>query len=300
VQDFFLNWKPHYCRTQVINVTPNPRPLLPNGRVGLFFSAGVDAFFTLMKHQDEITDLIFIRGFDIPLTEVALLDRVSEAIHRAAAGFNKHVIEIETNAASFSTYFLPGHQVYGSLLTSAGHLLYPQFSRIYISAAHTPETLAPNGSHPDLDPFWSSTGLTFIHDGLETRRIDKVASVVQSDIVLENLRVCLENRGSQYNCGRCQKCLRTMVALRMAGALERCKTFDRPLDLKRVARLRPQRQSRRVYFEEILQELEHTKADPDLEQAVRSALQEPGLIKRVLGRIEKLRFRGERRRRFQK
>jgi hypothetical protein len=41
--------------------------------------------------------------------------------------------------------------------------------------------------------------------------------------VLARLRVCWENLGN-YNCGLCEKCIRTMLGLRAIG-VDRCPTF---------------------------------------------------------------------------
>ena len=46
---------------------------LPQGkRVGCFFSGGGDSFYSFLKHRTEITDLIFIHGFDISLANLEL------------------------------------------------------------------------------------------------------------------------------------------------------------------------------------------------------------------------------------
>jgi hypothetical protein len=39
------------------------------------------------------------------------------------------------------------------------------------------------------------------------------------------------------NCGECEKCLRTMVGLRIVGALERCPTFPDQVPLEKLAQL---------------------------------------------------------------
>jgi hypothetical protein len=299
VQDFFLLWKPHYQRVEIQGVKPVVKSASKENRIGVFFSAGLDSFYTFLKHKDEITDLIFIHGFDIPLNKHKLRQQASQAIHRVAETYAKGVVEIETNANQFNARYVSGHQGYGAFLVSVGHLLFPHFSRIYIATGHTFNTLdIMEGSHPDLDPLWGNEGLEFVHDGLEATRMDKAAAVAQSDVALQTLRVCVENRGGAYNCGVCPKCLRTLINLRMAGAAERCTSFDRALDLKRVARIRPHG-NKRVFLEEILAKLEESHTDPELEKAVRKALAEPKLMGKVIQAIEKLRFRGARRHRFQ-
>ena len=299
IQDFFLRWKPHYHRPAMHHIEPIQRPASSGNRIGVFFSAGLDSFYTFLKHKDEITDLIFIHGFDIPLDQYALRQQASQVVHKVAAYYTKGVVEIETNANRLNARFVSGHQGYGAFLASVGHLLYPDFRKIYIATGHTLETLdVMEGSHPDLDSFWSTEALHFVSDGVEATRMDKAAAVAQSKVALQTLRVCVENRGGAYNCGKCPKCLRTLINLRMAGVVDQCTSFDRPLDLKRVARIRPHG-NKRIFLEEILKQLQASQTDPELENAVRRALAEPKLVGKLIQIIEKTRFRGARRNRFQ-
>ena len=46
-----------------------------------------------------------------------------------------------------------------------------------------------------------------------------------------HLRVCWQNVGTDLNCGRCEKCVRTMAMLAGAGVLDRCETFPDRVDL---------------------------------------------------------------------
>jgi hypothetical protein len=61
--------------------------------------------------------------------------------------------------------------------------------------------------------------------------LGKTKAIAEFPVVVRNLRVCFETPENGYNCGRCEKCYRTMVGLRVAGALAQCDAFDRPLDL---------------------------------------------------------------------
>ncbi len=157
-----------------------------------------------------------------------------------ARAFAKPLIEVETNLKGLLIRHAPWEYAHGALLAAVALLLSPQFARIYVAAsdAYGMAVKLPWGSHPLLDPLWSTELTTIIHDGCEAIRIEKVARIAHSDIALRWLRTCWENPNGEYNCGRCGKCLRTMAALRLAGALDRCKTFDRPLDLAALARTR--------------------------------------------------------------
>jgi len=226
----------------VIPVSAQPaQPVAPRGRgVACFFSGGVDSFYMLLKHLDEIDTLIFIHGFDIPLENTSLRARVSAAMGEVARTFAKPLIEVETNLKELLIRHAPWEYAHGALLAGVALLLSPQFARIYIAAsdAYGMAVKLPWGSHPLLDPLWSTEHTTIVHDGCEVMRIGKVARLAASDIALRWLRVCWENPNDEYNCGCCGKCLRTMASLRIVGALDRCKTFDRPLDLAALARTR--------------------------------------------------------------
>jgi hypothetical protein len=90
------------------------------------------------------------------------------------------------------------------------------FGKVFIAASHTYAELFPWGSHPLTDSMWSSDATEIVHDGADASRSEKLRRIVQAPPLLEGLRVCWMDAG--YNCGRCEKCLRTMAALRALGA----------------------------------------------------------------------------------
>lgn len=86
----------------------------------------------------------------------------------------------------------------------------------------------PFGSHPLLDPNYSSCDLQIRHDGILLSRLDKTRLVAEWDVALENLRVCNnQNRikPGALNCGQCEKCLRTKLALLALGKLDKTRAF---------------------------------------------------------------------------
>ena len=116
-------------------------------------------------------------------------------------------------------------------------LLQSQLRRVFVPASDSYGTLWSRGSHPLLDPLWGTEMLEIVHDGCEADRPQKMAVVARSDVALQNLRVCNKQHAT-YNCGDCEKCVRTMVDLRLVDALDRCPTFPDVLDLRRVARMK--------------------------------------------------------------
>jgi hypothetical protein len=157
-------------------------------------------------------------------------------------------------------------------LASIALLLAPQFRRVYIPSSHSYAQLFPWGSHPLLDPLWSIEGTEIVHDGCEASRVEKVKYLASCDVAIKHLRVCWENRNGAYNCGQCEKCLRTMVSLRIAGVLNRSAAFARQLDLEAVARLALPDDNARAFIEENVYELASKGRDDALLHALHACL----------------------------
>ena len=273
IQDIFCKWDTSLQRVRVKNAVPVKRGGSTGRRVGVFFSGGVDSFYTLLKHQAEITDLIFI---DMWQDNPVLRDKISTKIREVASAFGKNIIAIETNVRELlRPYVKWGPLGHGSVLAATGHLLSPFFERIYIAASLTYADLLPWGSHPVLDHWWSSEAVEFVHDGCEANRIEKVGRLSDCDIALKNLRVCWRNPGSAYNCGRCEKCLRTMINLQVHNALDRCTAFDEELDIRRVSKIIIKKKAIRAVMQQNLDELNKSQGNEELKKALQKALDRP-------------------------
>ncbi len=117
------------------------------------------------------------------------------------------------------------------------------------------------------------------HDGFEFNRVEKVRALAQCPTALETLRVCYNDTQS-YNCGRCEKCIRTMLALRICRALDRATTFAAPLDLADVQRLEIPANIRHRYIE--LRDAAADAGDVDAERAIVAALADAALPTRLV------------------
>jgi hypothetical protein len=244
--------------------------------VACLFSGGLDSFYTLLKHRDEVTHLIFVHGFDIPLTNQTLRAQAVQAAREGARELGKTLIEVETNFRSlFSDPLINWRVNMGAALASVALLFQNRFRNVLIAASNTYTVLDPWGSHPLLDPLWSTELTEIQHDGCEATRTEKAAYISEYELALEWLRVCLVNPNkptSVYNCGRCEKCLRTMIDLRIAGALERCKTLPSTIDLKAVANMDVAGSTIMPFARHRLKVLERLGTEPDLARALAEAI----------------------------
>lgn len=84
-----------------------------------------------------------------------------------------------------------------------------------IPASLTFRNLGPLGSHPVLDPLWNTETTTVVHHGAEASRVEKTASIAKHPHLLDQLQICCYAGGR--NCGECEKCIRTALALHLLG-----------------------------------------------------------------------------------
>lgn len=251
-------------------------------RTGVFFSGGMDSFYTFLKNKDRVDALIFVLGFDIALNNHHLKQKVTTAIRQAAEQFNLPLIEVETNLRGFSDRYTHWSLSHGAALASVALLLGSEMHKIYIPASDSYADLVPCGSHPLLDPLWSTEALQIIHDGCEANRVQKAAIIAQNDVALQTLRVCWKNPDSTYNCGRCEKCLRTMVNLYAVGVLDRCTTFAVQLEPWRIVWMRVgDDTSIAAYWKENLAAVKQRGSSPVLEAAIQAATRKAGPVRRL-------------------
>lgn len=265
LSDIYCSWYADFHRAGLLDAAPATIFPAPGQGVGVFFTGGMDSFYTLLKHRDEITHVIFVHGIDVGLRDTRLRQQVSEMLSHVGQKFGMGVIEIESNIRGFLEHYdidwAVGH---GDAFACTGHLLAPYFKRIYIPSSFTYANLFPWGTHPLTDPLRSSEALEFVHDGNEAGRPQKAALLAKSDIALRFLRVCFHNVDSAYNCGQCEKCIRTMINLQAAGALGRCTTFPDKLDLKQIRRLSITGDAGRAFLKENLHALENRPEEKEL------------------------------------
>jgi 7-cyano-7-deazaguanine synthase in queuosine biosynthesis len=207
----------------------------PSSGVSLFFSGGVDSFYSLIKHRDEVDNLVLVHGFDVPLADTKAFELAEAQAREVATLFGKRLILVRTNL-HFEQPSMPCNweMYHGAALAAVAYALTPNHRKVYIASSHSYTDLPSLGSHPLLDPLWSTEAVKIVHDGVELR-IDKLRVVVQYPEALARLRVCWENPET-YNCGKCEKCIRTMLAL-LALGIEHCPAFPDTLTPELVRRL---------------------------------------------------------------
>ncbi len=244
------NWYGHAKeRPFVIEAAQGFGPPLPRQpqRVASFLSGGVDSLATLYSnrldfpliHPGSIQDCFFVHGFDIGGYEH--LDRNQEAFDLALGSLRTFaqsaqvaLIPVSTNlrylegpGALPENNFIFSKESHGAALAAVAHAFSPRITRALIASTNTIPDLAPLGSHPLLDPSYSTAALSIRHDGARFSRSEKLTLLSKWDPALRTIRACVNppQTSQSMNCGQCEKCLRTMTALLTAGKLQDCPSY---------------------------------------------------------------------------
>ena len=246
-----------------------------DGRVAAFFSGGVDSWSTILAHP-EITDLIFVRGIDLvpgAAHQAGLAEEVEARLREAADALGVPLHVVETNLRELSDQLACWETYYGCAIVAVALFLAPLFERVLIAGDSDYEVQVQFGANWMVDQLWSTEQLEIVDDGGRFSRIERLAKIVDHPVVQRTLRVCWENQGGAYNCGRCRKCLMTMLSLEALGARDRIATFPPQLDLAAVSAVEIDHPVLLTLWEDVLDSARES-GRPDLECIVEAAVEE--------------------------
>lgn len=234
IRDIYHHWWPDLFKSIPILTSPRQtQDQLPKKTTATFFSGGVDSFYSLLKHQEEgskvgrpLSHLVFMRGVETPLEKTKGVEQSEDWVRAVATELGIKTIFGTTNVR---THIMSNWEKYdhGSALASIGLCLSPLIGHMCVPSAFSYKYQVPHGSTPLVDEMFSTDRMFIFHDGSEATRAEKVEAIIRwnKDLGLRYLRVCLGNFGGAFNCGRCRKCVRTAIPLKIIGALHEANTF---------------------------------------------------------------------------
>lgn len=210
-QEIYARWYPH-LRPVAIEAPLRVASRARTGNVGCFNSGGVDSLYSALRRRDEITHFVLCQGLDISLKEGERWDKTVAQVGQVAQELGKRLLLVETNVKQ---------QLTGSRTDNHAAILVSTASLLGLDTIIVPSSLEESelgiawGSHPLTDPLLSSDWTAVVYDETAART-RKLVYIAEAKIGLDQLRVC--NRHSDYNCGSCEKCLRTMATMDVLGA----------------------------------------------------------------------------------
>jgi hypothetical protein len=238
------------------------------------FSSGIDSVATFARHRDEKPALLYlgiIQLFDEKLERMvfneasAFAQKEGVALHRIESNTHYTFLNHKSLLADFDeclygdSWWAGAQHGLGLLGICAPLTAICDINKIYIASTATKDPAQglgiPWGSHPLIDNNIAWAGVKGVHDGAEWSRQEKIRHAIkpymESTKSYPRLIVCNDYaRGSVLNCGRCEKCCKTIIGLAMEGIdpnLCGFKVDDRTFDnIKRRLRLRPLRYTHRT------------------------------------------------------
>ncbi len=226
-----------------LNIEAKTRSVVHNlnnrRRAGLFLSGGMDSLAALRinkktypeQHPGSIKDCLLVHGFDIGGViesgmKYHVFDRAKMALSEVAKDAKVTLIPVYTNIRHLcDERELWLDRFFGAVLAAVAHAFSSRLNLVYIASSYDIPNLTPCGSHPLLDPAYSSYALRIIHRDLALSRLEKLRIVADWEVAFQNFRVCLANVPDRLNCGKCEKCIRTMTELLAIDALDKTKAF---------------------------------------------------------------------------
>lgn len=202
------------------NTAAGSTPGMPHARAITMFSGGVDSCYTVWRHAQNrcgrralpIQSALMIEGFD-----PGNFDSLFARGQRILKGMDINLIRLSTNLRFVIPLHYPNF-LFGSALAACQLWFQESHSHGLLPASCLyQEPLAPYGSTPLTDPLFSTENFVLEHDGAEYSRAGKLRAMSHWPELLENLRVCNQRNAADINCGRCEKCVRNILCLRVIG-----------------------------------------------------------------------------------
>jgi len=200
-------------RLQVVPVRARTAPTpFTTGRAA-FFSGGVDGMFTMLEARHALEAGVFVHGIDFqldnPMAEVACARNAAWL-----GGIDKALWVMSTNLRWVGMRLgVRWNDHNGACLAGCAHAL--GLAEVYIASGHAWLDWMPGATHRVIDPELGGDRLRVHHHGFGPMRWEKLQRIAQAPGALELLRVCWHDRA--YNCGECEKCIRTMYLLGALG-----------------------------------------------------------------------------------
>lgn len=219
LQEIWHRWRPgRYKPIQVRAEEESEAMAIGSDRPALFaFSGGVDATFSLFRHLKGQAGrknrrpgaALLVQGMDIPLGQDDQYAGAAERAQAALDGSGIPLLLMRTNTRRLGMDWEDTHalQLAACFLSLQGHFAFA----LQGSAEPYESLVMPWGSTPLTVPLSSTETMKVEEDGCHFDRTEKVAWLAANTGVVDQLRVCWAGERKDRNCGRCEKCVRTML-----------------------------------------------------------------------------------------
>ena len=276
-----------------------------NGKgVGASISCGVDSFYTLLKHTNQIdskyniTHLTFFNaGSHGEFGGDKARNLFNERLKFVRAFCEQNNYKLVTVDSNMNELIMMNHKKTHSFRTLGCVLaLQKLFGKYYFASGYHYDDMKLDedscGHYDTLNvQCLSNETLTIYSSGLEVTRLDKVKYISDFDITYNWLNVCVT---TGPNCGKCIKCSRTIAELDSIGKIEKYKNvFDLSDYYKNRNRImidilkesREKNTCDAIYLKEILEEFKKNKLKISIFVYILSYIPNINDVKKVIKKV---------------
>jgi hypothetical protein len=238
-QRAWASWAP---QIRLCNVTAarelSEQPAGPG--TACFLSRGVDSTFTAIRERSDagpLTHAVFCDTLE-PVQGPEVRDEERRLAGEVAALLGLELVVLSTNLRDPGAQLLDYVEMHGVGLAFMALSLAGAMRRVVTPPGVDISTVLPAGSGPMVDQLFSTETVEVVCDDISFSRTEKVQAIAERrPDLLPYLKVCYSEDRSD-NCGRCRKCLWTMVSLQAVGVLEQAEGFPNAIDVDAIRRMR--------------------------------------------------------------
>jgi hypothetical protein len=228
-----------------------------------------------------------------PSTIAGQLTTAAEQLEPVGRALGVKVVPVATNLRTLdpSTWFWQ-YELQGAALAGIAHLFSSRVSSVSIAGTWKISHLDRWGSHPLVDPGYGSHEIKVLHEQAHLGRLEKTRIVASRADLQAHVNVCNRSDGGDRNCGRCEKCLRTMLALEALGSLGDTAAFETStLRPENLAGIRINDRGLEGEYEELVEPLEAVGRH-DLAVVIRKIVRASRLRRRIPAKLLQVSARG--------
>lgn len=229
-QSIWHLWHPElYTAIDIQSEVEIEQPKANTSAVLAAFSGGVDSSFMVWRHKTgrclknkcDIQAGLMFHGFEIPLDRKEDFKRAALKAEKLlnSLGLGIPLITISSNIAGFWKDWQDLSYGFMASVVSGMTLLKNGYSEGIVANGINYRNLSfPNTTSILTDVLLSSNSFRIIYDGSAFSRNEKIRALANWPEAQQYLRVCTSSADFYRNCGKCEKCLRTILNFRAVGA----------------------------------------------------------------------------------
>lgn len=274
-QEAWSAWMPQYSRIAFSAEKELNDPSTGHRRSILAYSGGVDATFSLWRHRRSswphkttMDSALLVHGFDLPLKNVEEFRKARDSAQAIASDAGVSLKTVETNVRSVGLAERWPY-TYVPALAACLHL-FDEAHDVGVIGSDEPYSalVIPWGSNPITNHLLSSGRFGVKYDSGGYTRTQKVKALAEWPTALSNLRVCWEGPKTGRNCGRCEKCIRTILNFRAVG-VEKPGCFEMDVTNEMIRSVKLTNKIQRTFMQDIIKEADSNGVSGDWLAAVK-------------------------------